>query len=220
MIHWGFFLSQENYSKSTQVPKRSFSLKLLAVRGRPSRLQRYARRGGTCYGAVDPLFPSGSEEAQWRTGKTLTRPTFHEYHSNFGSGSARMFRVPLIKCDIHTPCKGSIKKIRVVVASRWSLWCPLPPRLICPVSSWCMTLPSHSFHSSLVQLITSLVAGWKSGYPVLLLAGVYSIYQIDNFLRWMMMCCLLFQTVVPQGSVLNPICFLFISYSWAVNSTF
>lgn len=59
-------------------------------------------RNSRGYGAVGPHFPLGITGGSGKGSEALTRPTFHQYHSNFGSGSGIVFRVSLIQCDIQT----------------------------------------------------------------------------------------------------------------------
>lgn len=58
-----------------------------------------------CYGAVGTHSPLGITGGLGKGSEALTRPSFHQYHSNFGSGSGIVFRVTLRHRDIHTPCE-------------------------------------------------------------------------------------------------------------------
>lgn len=58
------------------------------------------------YGAVGTHFPLGITGGLGKGSEALRRPSFHQYHSNFGSGSGIVFRVTLKHCDIHTACEA------------------------------------------------------------------------------------------------------------------
>lgn len=116
MTHWAFSFTGKLLQVNTGAKEQFF---FEAPRGKRQTIPatevsgERRHRSSRGYGAIGPLFPLGISGGSGKGSEALTRPTFHQYHSNFGSGSGIVFRVSLIQRDIHTPCEGSIKKIRV-----------------------------------------------------------------------------------------------------------
>lgn len=68
-------------------------------------------------GSVGPHFPPGMGDGPGKGSEALTRPTFHQYRSNYGSGNGIVFRVPLYSVTFRhlarNTVEGSVKKMRV-----------------------------------------------------------------------------------------------------------
>lgn len=60
----------------------------------------------------------------------------------------------------------------------------------------------HSFHFAVDHsIINGRLRQWVACFS---LGWFIFIYQVDNFMLWMLITCLVFQALVPQGSVLDP----------------
>lgn len=96
MYHWAFSFTGKLLQVNTGAKEQFF---FEAPRGKRqtipatevSRERRHRSRRG--YGAAGPLFSFGIRGGSGKGSEALTRPTFHQYLSNFGSGSGIVFGV-------------------------------------------------------------------------------------------------------------------------------
>lgn len=109
MAHWAFSFTGKLLQVNTGAKEQFF---FEAPRGKRQTIPatevsgEKRHRSSRGYGSVGPLFPFGIRGGSGKGSEALTRPTFHQYDSNFGSGSGIVFRVPLIQRDIRTPCEA------------------------------------------------------------------------------------------------------------------